>query len=163
MARKVFFSFHFERDVFRVMQVRNSWVIRNRGEAQPFYDKAQFEEAKRRAGGIERWIEEQLHGTSVTVVLIGAETAARKWVNHEIKRSFELGKGMLGIYLNNMNDPRHGQDVRGANPFENWTCEIGGRQVSFASLYSTYDWIRDDGYNNFAAWVEQAAADVGRK
>src|SRR3546814_7815190 len=89
VARRVFFSFHYDRDVRRVVQVRNSWVVRPGGEAQPFYDKAEFEEAKRRAGGIEKWIEEQLKGTSVTVVLFGAETYDREWVRHEIKRSYD--------------------------------------------------------------------------
>src|SRR3546814_5665594 len=60
VARRVFFSFHYDRDVRRVVQVRNSWVVRPGGEAQPFYDKAEFEEAKKRAGGKEKWIEEQL-------------------------------------------------------------------------------------------------------
>src|SRR3546814_3963340 len=95
VARRVFFSFHYDRDVRRVVQVRNSWVVRPGGEAQPFYDKAEFEEAKRRAGGIENWIEEQLKGTSVTVVLFGAETYDREWFRHEIKRSYEIGKGLL--------------------------------------------------------------------
>ena len=45
MARRVFFSFHYDRDVRRVVQVRNSWVVRGEREAQPFYDKAEFEEA----------------------------------------------------------------------------------------------------------------------
>jgi hypothetical protein len=74
MARKVFFGFHYDRDVRRIVQVRNSWVVRAEGEAQPFYDQAEFEEVKKRAGGIEKWIEEQLAGTSVTAVLFGRET-----------------------------------------------------------------------------------------
>ncbi|MET0103262.1 MAG: TIR domain-containing protein [Sedimenticola sp.] len=73
MARKVFFSFHYQRDVRRVVQVRNSWVVRSKGEAQPFYDKADWETVKRT--GIEKWIDNQLSGTSVTVVLIGNETS----------------------------------------------------------------------------------------
>jgi len=93
LARKVFFSFHYDRDVHRVMQVRNSWVVRRNGEATPFYDKAEFEEVKRRAGGIEKWIEQQLVGTSVTVVLYGAETYHRPWVQHEIKRSLNWARG----------------------------------------------------------------------
>src|SRR3546814_3203136 len=97
VALVLFFSFHSDRDVGRGVQVRNSWVVRPGGEAQPFYDKAEFEEAKRRAGGIEKWIEEQLKGTSVTVVLFGAETNDREWVRHDIKRSYELGKGLLAI------------------------------------------------------------------
>ncbi|SHJ63417.1 MTH538 TIR-like domain [Malonomonas rubra DSM 5091] len=96
--RKVFFSFHYSKDIRRVVQVRNSWVVRNSGESQPFLDKADWETIKRSGKkSIENWIEKQLKGTSVTVVLIGAETASREWVGYEIKRSYELGKGIVGI------------------------------------------------------------------
>jgi hypothetical protein len=46
MARKVFFSFHYSRDVWRVAKVRNSNVISNY-EKNPFYDKAEWEQIKR--------------------------------------------------------------------------------------------------------------------
>ena len=106
MARRVFFSFHYDRDVRRIQQVRQSWVVRAKGEATPFHDKAAFEDAKRRAGGIEKWIEEQMKHTSVTVVLYGAETCDREWVRHEIKRSHELKKGILAIDIHNVKDLR---------------------------------------------------------
>lgn len=162
MARKVFFSFHYKRDVRRVVQVRNSWVVRRQGEAQPFYDKAEFEEAKKRAGGIERWIEEQLKGTSVTVVLFGAETYDRPWVQHEIKRSYELGKGLLAIDIHNVRDPQQGTDKQGKNPLDYWTVKQSGRDVPLSSLYNTYDWVSDDGYNNMANWIEAAAKAAGK-
>lgn len=162
MARRVFFSFHYDRDVRRVVQVRNSWVVRPDGEAQPFYDKAEFEEAKRRAGGIQQWIEDQLKGTSVTVVLFGTETYDRPWVRHEIKRSYELGKGMLAIDIHNVRDPQSGTDFPGRNPLDYWTVKRGGSDVPFSSLYSSYDWVRDNGYANLAAWVEAAAKAAGR-
>lgn len=162
MARRVFFSFHYDRDVRRVVQVRNSWVVRSRGEAQPFHDKAEFEEAKKRAGGIERWIEEQMKGTSVTVVLFGAETYEREWVRHEIKRSVELGKGMLAIDIHRVKDPQLGADVAGKNPLDHWRVERNGRSVPLSQVYATYDWVRDDGYDNIAAWIEAAATAVGR-
>lgn len=158
MARRVFFSFHYERDVRRIQQVRNSWVIREKGAAQPFYDAAEFEEAKRQAGGIEQWIEEQLKGCSVTAVLFGAETYNREWVKHEIKRSFQLKMGILAIDIHNIRDPLSGADVPGRNPLEHW--RDGDRQ--FTSIYRTYDWIRDDGYNNISGWIEQAARAAGR-
>lgn len=123
MARKIFFSFHYERDVRRVVQVRNSWVVRAKGEAQPFYDKAQWETIKRT--GVERWIENQLSGTSVTVVLIGAKTYDRQWVRHEVKRSYELGKGILGIHIHNIRDPIVGTDVKGRNPLDYWSVKKG--------------------------------------
>lgn len=162
MARKVFFSFHYERDVRRVVQVRNSWIFRPGGEAQPFYDKAEFEEAKRRAGGIEKWIEEQLKGTSVTVVLFGAETYNRKWVRHEIERSYKLNKGMLAIDIHRIKDPQKGGDVQGRNPLDYWYVEKEGRKVYFSEIYETYDWVGDDGYNNLSSWIEEAAKAVGR-
>jgi hypothetical protein len=161
MARKVFFSFHYNRDVRRVVQVRSSWVVRRSGEAQPFYDKADFEEAKRRAGGIENWIEQQLKGTSVTAVLFGAETYDRPWVRHEIKRSYELGKGILAIDIHRVKDPQLGSDVQGRNPLDYWTVKRNGREIPFSSLYQTYDWVRDDGYNNMPTWIEAAAAAAG--
>lgn len=161
MARKVFFSFHYERDVRRIVQVRNSWVVRAKGEAQPFYDKAEFEEAKKRAGGIEKWIEEQMKGTSVTVVLFGAETYDRPWVRHEIKRSFELGKGMLAVDIHNIKDPQLGTDVQGKNPLDYWQVDQIGGKVPFSNLYQSYDWVRDDGYNNLSTWVETAAKAAG--
>ncbi|MBB3999082.1 TIR domain-containing protein [Aureimonas pseudogalii] len=162
MVRKVFFSFHYKRDVFRVMQVRNSWVVRADGEAQPFYDKAEFEEAKRRAGGIERWIDDQMRGTSVTVVLFGAETQSRKWVNHEIRRSHDLGKGILAIDIHKVKDPRLGVDARGLNPLDYWSAGDGPGATPFNRLYSTYDWVDDDGYRNMPAWIEAAARASGR-
>jgi hypothetical protein len=162
MARRVFFSFHYERDVRRIQQVRQSWVVRPGDEAQPFYDAAAFEEAKKRAGGIEKWIEEQLKGTSVTVVLYGAKTYDREWVRHEIKRSYELGKGILAIDIHNIRDPQSGVDVQGANPLGYWHIERGGRKVYFTELYKSYDWVRDDGYHNMPVWIEAAAAAAKR-
>ena len=162
MARKVFFSFHYARDVRRIVQVRNSWVIRAKGEAQPFFDAADFEEAKKRAGGIEKWIEEQLKGTSVTVVLFGAQTYEREWVRHEIKRSHELNKGLLAIDIHRIKDPQLGADSKGRNPLDYWQIERNGRKVPFSSMYATYDWVDNDGYTNLASWVEAAAKTAGR-
>jgi len=161
MARRVFFSFHYARDVVRVMQVRNSWVVRGKGEAQPFYDKAEFEEAKRRAGGIEKWIEQQLAGTSVTVVLFGAETAQRPWVRHEIRRSYELDKGIVAVDIHKING-WNGVDVQGENPLSGFSVTRDGRKVLLSSIYETYDWVDDDGYNNLESWIERAARAVGR-
>lgn len=162
MARKVFFSFHYSRDVRRIVQVRNSWVARPEGEAQPFFDKADFEEAKRRAGGIEQWIEDQLKGTSVTVVLFDAETYERKWVRHEIKRSYELKKGLLAIDIHKVKDPRYGADAPGENPLDYWQTERNGTKVPFSRIYKTYDWVDDGGYSNIATWIDDAAKAAGR-
>ncbi len=162
MARRVFFSFHYDRDVMRVMQVRNSWVARPGDTAPPFYDKAAFEDAKRRAGGIEHWIEEQLVGTSVTVVLYGRETHQRNWVLHEIRRSHALGKGIIAVDIHRVRDPRNGTDAPGQNPLGCLTTMRGGYQTPLSNLYPSYDWVLGDGYRNIGTWVEDAARAAGR-
>ena len=144
------------------MQVRNAWVARPKGEAQPFYDKAEFEKVKARVGGIERWIEQQLKGTSVTVVLFGAKTYKRKWVLYEIKRSQQLDKGILAIDIHNVKDPQQGADVQGRNPLDYCSIYKNGRDTKFSSIYKTYDWVRDNGYDNLSAWIESAAKVAGR-
>ena len=110
----------------------------------------------------EHWINNQLDGTSVTVILIGAETSTREYVGYEIKRSYEIGNGMLGIYIHNLKDPRGYTDSRGLNPLANWQTTINGQVRNFADVCATYDWAQHDGYRNVGAWVEAAARQVGR-
>ena len=61
MARRVFFSFHFERDVWRAGQVRNSWVTKADRESAGFWDAADWEEVKKKGDeAIKKWIDKQL-------------------------------------------------------------------------------------------------------
>ena len=86
MARRVFFSFKYESDIWRAMIVRNSWVIQGR-KAAGFIDAADFEKLKKQGdAAIESWIDRELNGTSVTVVLVGADTYLSRWVKYEIKK-----------------------------------------------------------------------------
>ncbi len=81
MARRVFFSFHFANDFWRTQQVRNM----NSLEGQALCSANDWEEVKRKGdASIEKWIGDQMHGKTCVVVLVGAETANRPWVIHEI-------------------------------------------------------------------------------
>lgn len=141
------------------MQVRNAWVVPTAGEVAGFIDKADFELVERNGRqAIERWIDQQLDGTSVTVVLIGAETASRPYVQYEIKRSYERGNRLLGIWLNNVKDAMGNTAWwRGPNPFSE--VIIGGVfGSSVASLLNVplYDWVNDEGRTNIGKWIEAA-------
>lgn len=163
MVRKVFFSFHYERDNWRVNVVRNHWITKPNAASAGYIDKAEFEKLKKRGdAAIKGWIDEQLKGTSVTAVLIGAETNTRKWVDYEIEQSHLKNNGMLGVYIHGLKNSEGKTDVKGPNPFDRSYTTQNGRKINFAELYSTYDWVIDDGYNNFGKWVEKAAADAGR-
>jgi MTH538 TIR-like domain (DUF1863) len=159
MARHTFFSFHFERDVWRAGQVRNSWVTLDRAAAG-FWDKAKWEEIKKKGdAAIHNWIDDQLKGTSVTVALIGTETASREYVNYEITESHKKRNGMLGIYIHNLKDVDKKTDTKGSNPFDKWAFKDSDGNVV---TYPTYDWVNDDGYNKMGAWIESAAKKAGR-
>jgi hypothetical protein len=163
MARRVFFSFHYERDAWRAGQVRNSWVTKDDRESAGFWDAAAWQEVKKKGDeAITKWIDNQLTGTSVTVVLIGAETAERKYVGYEISQSYTKGNGIIGIYIHNMKDSEGSTDTKGKNPLANWTVKKDGKTVTFADLYPTYDWVADNGYKNLGDWIETAAKKAGR-
>lgn len=164
MARQTFFSFHFERDVWRAAQVRNSWVVRGEKTDAGFWDSAAWEEVKKKGeDAIHRWIDAQLDGTSVTVVLIGAETAGRPYVGYEIKQSHKKGNGLLGIYIHNIKDANGKTDTKGANPFDSWhVTDAQGNKTYFSQMYATYDWVNNDGRTNIGAWIEAAAKKAGR-
>lgn len=143
MARKVFFSFHYDRDSWRVSQVRNCNAVSGY-EQNPFYDKARWEQVKRQGdAAIKRWIDDQLKGTSVTVVLIGRDTSTRRWVGYEIERSIALGKGLLGINISKIKNQLGKTDDTGINPLPHG--------------YAYYGWNRNDGRANLSRWIETAA------
>ncbi len=159
MARRVFFSFHYERDILRVGQIRNSGITKPDLESAGFIDSVSWESLKRQGeDAIRRWINSQLEGTSVTVVLIGTQTSERDWIKYEIEQSHKRGNGMLGIYIHNVKDLNGYTDTKGNNPFDNFT--LNGKSLS--QFYRSYDWVLENGYNNFSAWVDSAARAAGR-
>ena len=146
MARRTFFSFKYG-DVSRAMVVRNSWVTQTR-QAAGFVDAADFEALKRQGdAAIKKWIDNQLDGTSVTVVLVGDKTCNSRWVRYEIEKSKEVGNGLLGIDISKIPD------------FNKNTSERCDR---IPKGYSFYLWNNDDGYTNMGDWIEAAAKAAGR-
>lgn len=154
MARRIFFSFHYERDAWRAGQVRNSNVVSAEDRAG-FIDAAEWESIKKKGdAAIKGWIEEQLNNTSVTVVLIGAETASREWVQHEILTSWNRGNGLVGVRIHNIKHHNQSTDLAGRNPFDDFKLPDG---TLLSSVCKTYDWLTDDGRKNLSIWGDEAA------
>jgi hypothetical protein len=152
MPRKTFSSFHFERDIWRACQVRNSGMTKEQ-DFVDFYDKSLWEESRKTGeAAIKSLIDKGLQGSSVTAVLIGAETASRPYCLYEIQRSFERGNALLGVRIHGLRDRTGRTDFPGRNPFELFT--IGGQLLS--NVVPIYDWIIDGGYHSFGAWIERA-------
>jgi len=147
MARRVFFSFKYKEDVSRAMVVRNSWVAQGK-EAAGFIDAADFEKLEKQGdNAIRNWIDKQLEGTSVTVVLVGEKTCGSRWIKYEIEKSIKERKGLLGIDISKI------KDLQGN------TSERCGE---IPKGYSFYLWFKDDGYNKMGDWIEKAAKQVNR-
>lgn len=147
MARRVFFSFHYQNDLWRVNQVRNSHVVEGTAAAG-FQDASLWEEAKLKGdAAIKRLIDKALEGTTVTAVLIGTETANRRYVDYEIQKSVERGNGLLGIYIHQLKDSRGHTSAQGQVPW---------RLVHHSA--PIYFWEHD----KFGSWVEQVAPQARR-
>jgi hypothetical protein len=156
MARKVFHSFYYARDSWRVQQVKQMGVV----EGQPLLTSNQWEEVKRQGdAAIEKWIDMQMSGKSCVVVLIGSQTAGRKWVKYEIKKGWDSKKGVVGVYIHNLKNEQQQTATKGRNPFDDFN--VGDKKLSAIvkaydpqqTIYkSYYDYIKD----NLAGWVEEA-------
>jgi hypothetical protein len=154
MARKIFFSFHYERDAWRAGQVRNCNVVANEDQ-YGFIDAVDWESIKKKGdGAIERWIDDQLKNTSVTAVLIGAETSSREWVQREIVKSWNRGNGIVGIRIHNIKDQDQKTDTPGHNPLDSFKLQDG---TILSSVCKTYDWVIEDGRKKLGKWADEAA------
>jgi hypothetical protein len=158
MSKRVFFSFHYQPDNWRAAQIRNIGAIDGNSPASD----NDWETIKR--GGdaaIQRWINEQISGKSCGIVLIGHGTAGRKWIDYEIEKIWNEGKGLLGIYIHNIKDSDGCQSKKGRNPFDGFTLKNG--TVNLASVVRDYDppyytstaayaYIRE----NLEKWIDEA-------
>lgn len=156
--RQVFFSFHYDNDCWRAAQVRNMGKV---SEDSTFSDN-DWEEVKNKSDKeIKIWIDEQLKMRSCLIVLIGEKTSERKWVRHEIKRAYELNKGMIGIYIHNLLDDEQNKSNKGQNPFDEFT--INGKSMSnyvkcFDSRYSFSKDVYQDIKDNIEELIEYSLA-----
>jgi len=116
VARRAFFSFHYQRDVWRVNQIRNLPEIVGTAAAG-FQDASLWEEAKKKGDAeVKRMIDAALYNTTVSVVFIGYKTAGRKYINYEIQKSIDRGNGLVGIQIHHLKDKDGNSDPVGDTP-----------------------------------------------
>ncbi len=141
MAHKTFFSFNYEEDVWRASIIRNCGAL-NKSDIE-FIDASLWEEAEaKNDAAIKKLIDDALSKSTVTAVLIGANTASRPWVQYEIDESVRLRKGLFGVWIYRIGDRDGNESTQGTNPL--------------ASDYPVYLWNKNNGAENLGAWVDTA-------
>lgn len=157
MPRRVFYSFHYQPDNWRASQVRNIGAVEGN---QPARDN-DWETIAKGDAGIERWITDQMIGRTCTVVLVGSQTAGRKWIDHEIVKSWKDGLGVAGLYIHGLQDRGGNISGAGSNPFAHFTFGPQGKRMSDvvktynppgANSRERYAWIGE----NLSAIIEAA-------
>ena len=125
MATSVFFSFHYSRDIIRVQKVANIGAL----DGQTL-NRQNWEQVKRQGkAAIENYIDKEMAYKRAVVVLIGRQTAARPWVQYEIRKAWAARKPLVGIHINGLSDFQDKVDFAGPNPF---------RQFGFSDSSKTY-------------------------
>ncbi len=156
MPRRIFYSFHYKPDSWRVSKIRNIGAIEGN---KPATDNDWETVTGRGDAAIEKWIKDQMFGRSCAVVLIGQNTAGRKWINHEIIESWKKGMGLFGIHIHNITNSAGEQSSKGSSPF--FGFNIGDKSLSsivkvydppFSTSSNVYNHIAE----NMASWIDEA-------
>lgn len=154
--RKIFFSFDYENDFWRASQIRNMGVV----EENPIVSDDEWEELKKQGENtVKKWIDDNLKNHSCTVVLIGEETEDRKWINYEIKQSWESDKGVVGIYIHNLKNYLEEKSEQGENPFYNFIIGKGKKQKFLAEKIKCYDPPYQDS-KDVLNWIKENLEDI---
>src|SRR6266436_5914269 len=130
MTRRTFFSFHYRPDVTRAWTVRNSWMTKPDHEDAGFFDSSVFESKERESPDVlKRFLKDGLSNTSVTCVLVGAETVLRRWVRYEVLQSFVRGNGLLAVRVHGIADLNRKISEAGTDPFAALAFTVDGDRM----------------------------------
>ena len=160
MARRVFYSFHYKPDCTRAARIRNMGVVEGNKPASDNDWEAVTGGGEK---AIQEWIDGQLEGKSCAVVLIGENTAGRKWIKYEIGKAWNTSKGVVGVYVHRLRDLDGNQSQKGDNPFDDFTMKRDSTKLSsivkaynppYTDSKEVYAYIND----NLADWIEEAVS-----
>ena len=145
MTRRIFYSFHYDEDSHRAQQVRNIGALDGNIPAT----KNQWETVKQRGdNAIQNWILDNLKNRSCTVVLVGAQTAKRKWIDFEIIESWKRGMGVAALRVHGLKNLNGHTSSSGANPFAH--MDFGTKK--FSDIVEIYDPVGPTSTDRYA-WI----------
>lgn len=145
MARRVFFSFHYQDVIdFRANVVRNHWLTKKDRESAGFFDASIWERAKKEGDlAIKRLINRGLQNTTNTCVLVGSKTFERRWVGYEIMKSMSRGNHIFAVHINSVKDKYQKTKTKGSNPlyYLGYSYSENGRRLNLHDFIDG-EWVK---------------------
>jgi hypothetical protein len=160
MAIKVFFTFHYEQELWRARIIRQAWIDQG-GQALGFWDEAAWQRARSSERHL-ALIDQAVHDAEVTAVLITRGTSDQGYIQYAVCKSHQTGKGLLAIYMHNIPDAQGTKALIGDTHFGEIERDANGNRVFFWQRYPTYRWVIEDGPQNLRPWIDHADAALRR-
>ena len=158
--RKIFPSYDWDEDVWRVNQIVNLPFIVG-AELAGFVKNVPNEEVRKSDAAVQRWIDENMEGCSCLVLLIGEKTYLSRWVKYELERATQKRMGRLNVYLEGMPDRYGIPSKRGKDPYAHHGMYVPV-DTPGVFIVNESSWIRDNGLYNIGNWIEDACQRAGR-
>jgi len=156
--RQVFYSFHYKPDCWRTSQVRNIGVVEGN---KPASDNDWETITSAGDYAIKRWINEQMKNRTCTIVLVGSNTANRKWINYEIVKSWDEGMGLVGIYIDGLKNSDGSISKKGNNPFDYINYDDTGKKLStIVRCYHPIGKNSKERYNWISKYISDAVEEA---
>ena len=186
MLKRIYFSQDLED--LRADEVRKLCMATPGVEGTGFFE-AMSESTMAGPSTIRRQLTSALDNTQVTCVLIGTQTASRRWVRYEIIESLQRRNVLFGVHINGVPDKSQQTKPKGPDPFQQLALAIAedggsvkvllytngawlqyddnpgwplansapparrGKRIQLSTLYRVYDWVADNGAENFEKWI----------
>ncbi len=93
-----------------------------------------------------------MRGRSCTVVLVGSNTAGRKWINHEIIKSWNDKMGVAGIHIHGLRNLDDEISTKGSNPFA--SIPYGSDGTKLSSIVKCYNPAGGNSKERYA-WIKK--------
>lgn len=157
MGLTVFFCYDRLLDIQRAKRVKHRYEMKG-GRAIGFPKPEEWKKIMAKGNqAIKYWVEDQVHFSDVTAILIGSNTSKDPVVRQAITACHQLEKGMLAIYVHNIRTENGMLHQKGINPLDCFCVVKGDQKTNLSEIYPTYDWIRDTGQFNLNKWIQKAA------
>lgn len=158
MPKKVFFSFEYKPDNWRVQQVLKMGSL----EGEVAFTPQDWESVRHQSKSrIEEWIHRQMLYSKAVVVLVGETTADSDWVDYEIRKAWDDRRPMLGINIHGLKDRQGRVGRKGTNPLANVTFDRGGSLADYVPVIDpaglTSKQVYSEIEENIKTWVARKA------